>query len=98
ESKYRYRSGIVHSPGVKINEDEDLNAQLDEDLAAHHMRAVAHEISQIHDETTRKHVADHFARVFADLNPRFSHDRFHAAASGNPLTKRDAPTYKSGIG
>jgi hypothetical protein len=72
--------------------------RLDEGGLSHkHMKAVAHEISQIPHEHERHATARHFEKIFASDNPRFDRYRFHQAAAGHPETGRDHPRTIRGV-
>jgi hypothetical protein len=45
-----------------------------------HFREVANTVRAIEDPKVRQAMADHHAAIFAKMNPRFDHAKFHAAA------------------
>jgi hypothetical protein len=45
-----------------------------------HFQAVANTVRAIADPAKRQQMADHHADLFSKMNPRFDHERFHAAA------------------
>lgn len=54
-----------------------------------HYKAIAALLADTQENVTREQMAERLASFFASDNPRFSRDRFLAAASGNPSNGRD---------
>ena len=70
--KHNYQTG---QPVVKEHSEE-----LDESVTRKHFREVANTVRAIEDPKERQTFANHHAAIFARQNPRFDHEKFHAAA------------------
>jgi hypothetical protein len=53
-----------------------------------HFQQVANEVRKITDGPSRQAVADHHARLFAQQNPRFDHDKFHSVCGTQTKKQR----------
>jgi hypothetical protein len=58
-------------------------------LEHRHYKLLASFIAELPDECTREQVAAHIAKALRGTNPRYSQDRFEAAARGTPSNGRD---------
>jgi hypothetical protein len=95
---------LLPDPPAEINidmkslpkpEKELDESSINEAASRKDFRMVADLIKNIPDETKRKELAQHHADIFKQQNPRFSHDKFYAAAGvveGNAFTGKLADT------
>jgi hypothetical protein len=69
------------SKGLERSSLEELDeSTINEAASRRDFRMVADLIKNIPDEAKRKELAQHHADIFKQQNPRFSHDKFYAAA------------------
>jgi hypothetical protein len=82
--------------GLERSSLEELDeSSINEAASRKDFRMVADLIKNISDEAKRKELAQHHADIFKQQNPRFSHDKFYAAAGvveGNAFTGKLADT------
>ncbi len=72
---------IQHEIGLERSSLEELDeSTINEAASRKDFRMVADLIKNIPDEAKRKELAQHHADIFKQQNPRFSHDKFYAAA------------------
>jgi hypothetical protein len=95
---------LLPDPPAEINidmkslpkpEKELDESSINEAASRKDFRMVADLIKNIPDEAKRKELAQHHADIFKQQNPRFSHDKFYAAAGvveGNAFTGKLADT------
>jgi hypothetical protein len=63
---------------------------LGENLTRKHFREVANTVRAIEHPGVRQEYADHHASIFARSNPRFSHEKFHAACGTLTASQKGA--------
>ena len=81
--------------GNQLTGEEIDESSINEAASRKDFRMVADLIKNIPDEAKRKELAQHHADIFKQQNPRFSHDKFYAAAGvveGNAFTGKLADT------
>jgi hypothetical protein len=87
---------IQQEIGLERSSLEELDeSSINEAASRKDFRMVADLIKNIPDEAKRKELAQHHADIFKQQNPRFSHDKFYAAAGvveGNAFTGKLADT------
>lgn len=76
----------------KHNLAEENNMTLEESVSRKHFREVANTVRAIEDPAKRQEFADHHADIFSHANPRFSHDKFHAACGTKTRSERGMMT------
>ncbi len=87
--------GMLESSCACQHEDALDESSINEAASRKDFRMVANLIKNIPDEAKRKELAQHHADIFKQQNPRFSHDKFYAAAGvveGNAFTGKLADT------